>query len=187
MPNEQVNLSLDPESFETMFRQHYLRLQSYAYSIVGDEAQAEEVVQAVFVQLWEKREEQPIKTSVKAYLFKAVYHRALNQKRHQKVKEAYSDYQKAHSPNSAFQDPAEANELKSRIEAAIGMLPPRCQQVFRLSRFEGLSYQEIAKELDISVKTVEVQMGKALRMLRESLQDYLPLFLLFLIKHWPGG
>ncbi|MCI4667290.1 MAG: RNA polymerase sigma-70 factor [Bacteroidia bacterium] len=174
------------EEFEQLFRLHFLPLKAYAQKWLKDPLEAEEIVQEVFVQLWEKRFQLNINTSIKAYLFRAVYHKVLNIHRHEKVRHAHQEYAQSKGTKLEFEDPAETVELKDRIAAAIGMLPQKCGEVFKMSRLEGLSYKEIAQKMNISPKTVEVQMGKALKLLRKSLRDYLPiLFWIFFL--WNKG
>jgi RNA polymerase sigma-70 factor (ECF subfamily) len=140
---------------------------------------AEEIVQEVFIKLWERREELEFNSSVKSYLFRAVHNTSLNYLRHLKVREEHRQYaEERHQLLSMeYSDGLEEKELENRIWDAIGRLPEQCARIFQMSRFEGLKYREIADKLGISPKTVEVQMGKALRRLREDLKDYLPTLL----------
>lgn len=172
--------------FEGVFRQYYTPLCRYARPILGDTDEAEEVVQGVFVTIWERRESLLITTSLKAYLYRAVHNRCLNRlsqqtnqagHREQAAAELY-----AHADNST--QALLAEELSTRLQRAIGRLPEQCRRAFELSRFEELSYKEIADRLGIATKTVENQIGKALRILRTELSDYLPLLLLLA---WGAG
>lgn len=135
--------------------------------------EAEEITQEVFVKFWEKCETLSPDSSIKSYLYRSVHNSCLNAIKHEKVKDGY----KQHVINyleSTYQDTIEESDpdaIRTRIHDEIDKLPPRCSEIFKLSRFEGLKYQEIADHLEISVKTVEVQMGKALKVLRESLKD----------------
>lgn len=140
--------------------------------------EAEETVQNMFVNLWQKREQLEI-SSVKAYCYRAVHNECLNKIKHGKIKMSYADEYKSLAPvkhDSAVKE-LHAKELGVQIEEAIESLPEQCRAVFRLSRFENLKYTEIAEHLGISVKTVENHMGKALKILREKLRDYLPLLI----------
>ncbi|MBB5286210.1 RNA polymerase sigma-70 factor (ECF subfamily) [Rhabdobacter roseus] len=163
-------------SFEQMFRTYYERLCHYAHSLLKDQDDAEEMVQTVFLNLWEKREELEITLSLKAYLYRAVHNHCLNRLKHYKVREAHREYTVYYQPvgYEPVADALNGYELEERIEQAVSRLPEQCQLVFRMSRFEELKYQEIADRLRISVKTVENQIGKALRVLRSELADYLP-------------
>jgi RNA polymerase sigma-70 factor (ECF subfamily) len=147
--------------------------------------EAEEMVQGTFLTLWEKRETIDIHTSVKSYLYQAVHNNSLNLLKHYQVRQAHSEHIKYHTdPGTDFNtQKVLGDELEQEIDAAIGSLPAQCQTVFRLSRFENLTYAEIAEQLNISVKTVENHMGKALKILRERLKDYLPILLWFLFRN----
>jgi RNA polymerase sigma-70 factor (ECF subfamily) len=171
------------ETFEQLFKTHFRGLYAYALTIVQDEIMAEELVQNMFCRLWEKKSQLEIHTSLKAYLYKTVYHDSLNYLKHQKVRAAHAMHVVKHAEtdidNAA--DKAEAGQLDVRIHQALGELPEQCRTIFQLSRFEGLKYHEIAQVLQLSVKTVENQMGKALKLLRIKLRDYLPLLAGFLL------
>lgn len=166
--------------FESVFRQYYGALCRYATPIMGDADEAEEIVQSVFLTIWERRDSLLITTSLKAYLYRAAHNRCLNRLNQQSVQAGHREqaaselYADAGSPTQSLL----ANELNSRLHEAIGQLPEQCRRVFELSRFDELSYKEIADRLGIAAKTVENQIGKALRILRTELSDYLPLLLL---------
>lgn len=168
--------------FEQVFRDYYERLCNYANTMVNDMDEAEEIVQSTFLALWEKRSGIDIHTSVKSYLYQAVHNTCLNRIKHNRVRQAHSEYYRytADVAMGSGSDLLIGKELEGQINDAIDSLPPQCQAVFRLSRFENLTYAEISEQLDVSVKTVENHMGKALRILREKLKDYLPLFLFIL-------
>lgn len=172
--------------FETVFRQYYALLCRYARPILGDADEAEEVVQNLFLTIWKRRKSLLITTSLRAYLYRAVHNRCLNRlnqqlvqagHRQQAANELYAD---AASPTQSLL----ADELNTRLHRAIGQLPEQCRRAFELSRFDELSYKEIADRLGIATKTVENQIGKALRILRTELSDYLPLLLLLA---WGAG
>lgn len=171
-------------TFEQVFKTHFKGLHAYACTLLKDEVMAEEMVQNVFCKLWEKSGDIKIKQSVSGYLYRAVYHECINYLRHQKVKATHQAHTKYQMNND--QDIGNASgkvmlrDLEEKLEAALMALPEKCRTVFQLSRFEELKYQEIADRLDISIKTVENQMGKALRLLRLNLVDFLPLLLILL-------
>ena len=145
----------------------------YAARFMDTREEAEEIVQDVFVKFWEKCESLSPDSSIKSYLYRSVHNSCLNAIKHEKVKDVYKQHV-AQFLESSYQDTIEINDpdtLRSRIHQEIDNLPPRCSEIFKLSRFEGLKYQETADHLKISVKTVEVQMGKALKTLREKLID----------------
>ena len=134
----------------------------------------EDLAQQVFIRFWEKRHTINITTSAGAYLHRMAVNEALAWMRSKKNQP--TDEINATTPFKQEADVEQAylhEELQQQIQRAVATLPPRCRAVFQLSRFEGLSYAEIAKEMDISVKTVEHQMGKALRVMREQLKGYL--------------
>lgn len=166
----------DRTALEELFREYYTPLVRFAYSKLQDNDLSEDVVQEVFVKLWNIRKSIQINTSLKSYLYTATKNLSLNEiskvKRHAELNEVYVQKQEqAAEPMS--------EELRSvwdeRIQSAISQLPPRCQEVFRLSRFDGMTYQEIADHLKISPKTVENQMGKGLSLLRKSLASFIEL------------
>lgn len=181
-------LNADVEAiFEEVFKTHFKGLHSYACTIVRDESTAEEMVQNVFYKLWEKREQIKVEQSIASYLYRAVYNESLNFIRHSKVKYAYqADAVRTMSEAGNTSTNAETRELEQKIQVALSELPEQCRTIFQMSRFEDLKYREIADKLGLSVKTVENQMGKALKVLRHKLAEYLPvLWLLFInLKNW---
>ena len=163
----------DEKAFEWVFKQYYAKLCSYAARFVYSDESAEEVVQEVFVRFWERSESLNPESSLAAYLYRSVYNTCLNQIKHEKVKDNYRAYVLNYMDRYAddLQEAEEQQQLLKLVMKAIDDLPPRCSEIFKLSRFEGLKYQEIADHLGISLKTVEVQMGKALRVLREKFKS----------------
>ncbi|UZD23575.1 RNA polymerase sigma-70 factor [Algoriphagus halophytocola] len=181
--------SMDEEAFEKVFKTYFKALHAYAQAILKDSEAAEEIVQSVFLKLWEKRENLEINSSLKAYLYRAVYNESLNYINHQKVKRKHWDHThyemtQGNPENVGDTIQGQENELYDRFQLALSKLPEKCRMVFHLSRFEELKYQEIAKRMGISIKTVEAHMGKALKTLRVELAEFLPLLLLFLINLW---
>ena len=171
------------QEFEQLFKEHFKSLYAYAFTILKNEAIAEETVQNFFYKIWEKKVPDNIQISLKAYLYKAVYHESLNYLKHQKIKARYQMHVMHQSKNHIDHAASRrilAKELEERLRDAMNALPQQCRTIFQLSRFDGLKYQEIADQLGISVKTVENQMGKALKQLRVKLIDYLPIFMLAL-------
>lgn len=164
----------DPAAFDAVFRQWYEPLCGYAARLTdGDVDEAEDLVQQVFVKIWEQRERLDIAWSLKAYLYKTVHNAALNRLRAAKTRSKYLETNASQLENANVQPEESARELDERLQKALDLLPPQCRLVFELSRFEELKYREIADQLGISIKTVETQMGKALRILRLQLADYL--------------
>ncbi|WP_317171577.1 RNA polymerase sigma-70 factor [Spirosoma profusum] len=172
--------------FEAVFRQHYASLCRYARQLLPDADDAEEEVQAMFLALWEKRNGLIITVSLKSYLFRAVHNRCLNRLKHAAVRNEHREYVEYRGEVMA-DSPAQAligDELANQLQRAIQKLPEQCRLAFTLSRFEELTYNEIAERLGISIKTVENQIGKALRILRTELSDYLPVILIMNNVEW---
>ncbi len=143
--------------------------------------EAEEVVQGVFFKVWERRGQLEVTVSLKAYLYRAVHNASLNHLKHQKVRQEYANHVKA-MEEEGMEDPGmELTELQRDVTYAIEELPEKCREVFKLNRFEGLKYREVADLLGISEKTVENQMGKALKLLRDRLSHYLRVILPWLL------
>ncbi len=146
--------------------------------------QAEEIVQEMFFNFWQKREKTEISISLEAYLFRSVRNACLNYLKHLKIREQYrlATNQELRNKEQEVHDHVVALELHDRIENAIDQLPTERRRIFKMSRYEELKYKEIAERLGISVKTVEVQMSKALKFLRQHLSDYLSIFIIFMAQ-----
>lgn len=160
--------------FETLFKELYARLCVYAESIIHDRDMAEDIVQNIFCQLWEKRDEITITDSLKSYLYRSVYNAALNTLKHEKVRLAFSDFIQKHGKVSENEieylfDQESRDLLIRRINEIIERLPSQCRDIFLLSRFAGKKNVEIAQELHISIRTVETQLYRAMKRLREDL------------------
>jgi RNA polymerase sigma-70 factor, ECF subfamily len=166
----------DEKAFEVLFRAYYPFLCMYCTRLIKDASAAEEIVQELFVKLWEKRSQIMIESSVKNYLFRAVKNHCLNYIKHNHIKSEYNRKMlEASEPSSQETDEPDA-DLMQLIEESISSLPDKRREIFRLNREEGLKYREIAEKLNISIKTVETQMGLALKTLREKLRDFLIIF-----------
>ncbi|MEX2380654.1 MAG: RNA polymerase sigma-70 factor [Vicingaceae bacterium] len=166
----------DIRAYELLFKAYYQALCNFAYTFTEDLSVSEDIVQEIFVKLWEKRSELNIKDSIKSYLFQSTKNACFNHLKHQKVHRKFEVYSKKNDPFS--QDTSEevnAKQLAALVDTAIEALPEKRKKVFHLSRQEGLKYKEIADKLGVSIKTVETQMGLALKFLRRELKDYLPL------------
>ena len=161
--------------FESVFKEYYQRLCDFARQYCNDMSTAEEVVQDVFYQIWNKKDKLNITTSFKAYIYKSVRNNCLQIIRKKNLNQKYIDYKK-HTGNFVSRSPVDdlnAKELSKIINKALEALPERCRTIFEMSRVEGLKYQEIANELSISIKTVEANMGKALKHFRNNLKEYM--------------
>lgn len=165
---------LELQTFEALFRENYAHCLAFANHYTGDPHIAEEIVQQVFLRIWEKRETISITGPVKAYLFSAIRNTAISQWRKDAVRaEKEQGYKQIKATSIAANE--EAKELERLYHKALEKLPERCREVFVLSRQQHMKYAEIAAAMNISVKTVENQMGKALKILHEELKEYLPL------------
>lgn len=180
--NETTRLSYNDAAFEQLFKAHFKALHAYASMMLHQDSHAEEIVQGMFLKLWEKRGNLDVQTSVKAYLYKCVHNDCLNYINHKKIQLKYQDHAVFTMNGQAGKtsDKIELDELQLRLREALNELPEQCRTIFQMSRFEELKYREIADQLGLSVKTIENQMGKALKILRIKLVDFLPsLILLF--------
>lgn len=170
--------------FRKLFNRHYIPLCMYAFSKVKNQEAAREIVQELFVHLWEKRNEITIHTSLSAYLYRAVLHASLNylmhtsivERTHLKISEA--DTEQPVRPDAL----AEEGELYETLLSALERLPERTRVIFEKIRFDGKKYREVADELKISVKTVEAHMSEALRFLRIALRNFLLVLLVFILQ-----
>lgn len=175
---------LDESVFEQLFRSHFKGLSHFAITFVKDDETAREIVQEAFLNLWEKRNSIDLSKPVKGYLTTSVRNRCLNYLRdHRKFSHDLLAIEQT-TGNDYFEQPdklVEA-EIRKKIADSIVELPEKCREIFVLSRSENLKYQEIADKLQISVKTVETQMSKALQHLRARLGEYLSIVLVMLFK-----
>jgi RNA polymerase sigma-70 factor (ECF subfamily) len=172
-----VTIGNDAE-FEALFRAHYAPLCAFVCRMIGSRAVAEELVQEVFLYLWEHRATWSAHTSVRTYLFTSARNATLNYRRREKLEEraAHSD-EETIALFTRSQLPIEREvalaEFERAVKRAIAQLPRRCGEVYALSREHFLSYAQIAEVLGISPKTVEVHMGRAFKVLRKQLAPYL--------------
>lgn len=180
--SENIINKLDEVTFEKLFRNHFKGLTWFAVRYVKDVETAREIVQDAFIHLWEKRDTIDLSKSVKSYLASSVYNKSLNYIRDNKKFDRDILTFENLFPDAAYDqtDRLITAELDKKIKEAIDELPEKCREVFVMSRFQNLKYQEIADKLQISVKTVETQMSKALQHMREKLSEYMPVILLML-------
>jgi RNA polymerase sigma-70 factor, ECF subfamily len=167
----------DYPSFCTLFKKYYTPLCYYSIKTVGDKQIAEEVVSDVFMKLWKNRHRIQINSSYDSYLYRSVKNHSIDYLRsslHEKIiKEPITDFHRdSFHESESMTSPGEFDETLARVEQAIAQLPKRCQQVFKLNRLEGLKYREVSEKLNISMKAVEAQMTRALKILRTELADY---------------
>lgn len=157
----------DEAVYETLFRTFAPGLCTFLTRYVGERAVAEELVQDVFLSLWDHRATVHITGSVQGYLFAAARNRALNHIEHERVVDRFrvSVLTRMTPADASLQGEAECFAALE-MQDALAQLPARCRLVFNLQRNHGMTYDEVAASLAISVKTVEVQMGRALKTLR---------------------
>lgn len=169
----------DEQAFESLFKAYYYHLSRFAWRYVKSKAIAEELVQEVFANIWENRHSWSPTESLKAYLYQAVKHRALDHLKHEEVRQEYDPkwMKKKENPTINFEDPRRRKQLRQAINKEIEDLPPRSKMTYKLHRYDGLTYREIAEVMDVSVKTVESQMTRTLKRLRKRLSYLLPFLL----------
>jgi len=161
--------------FEVLFKQYYAPLVVYACKYVSDIDIAREIVQDFFVRLYEKRQSLSIDTSVKSYLYRSVYNCCINYFNQRNIQEKHLksiDLERDDEEN--LEREINTVELQQQINKVINSLPAKCQRIFKMNRYEGLKNEEIAQLLNLSKRTVETQISKALKILRKRLSDYLP-------------
>lgn len=173
------------EAFETLYRNYYARLCNFLYRFVDTRAICEELVQDIFLHIWMNRQTWEPKGTISSYLYKSAKNRALDYLKHLEVENRYlesqnietgkEDYLWDMASSGVMLEETKAREemLEMKVEAAIKKLPPKTRIIFKLSREDGLTYREIAQFLDLSDKTIETQMGRALYKLRSYLSHLL--------------
>jgi RNA polymerase sigma-70 factor (ECF subfamily) len=162
------------EAFEVMYKRYWPELINAAYKRLQSRQKAEDIVQEIFISLYNKREVLEFTVSVKAYLSRALKFKVLNEFRSEQVRNTYIKSQfLSDLCKNDFAKQIEAKELNSRVDKLLEQLPVKCRQVFNLSRNENMTNKEIALELNISVSTVEKHIGKALKILRANLKTYI--------------
>ncbi|MDO8928580.1 MAG: RNA polymerase sigma-70 factor, partial [Bacteroidota bacterium] len=170
----------DQTAFELLFHFYYPGLVMYAVQFTTDRMEAEEIVQDFFVRFWQRHQQIIPSDSLKSYLFLSVKNGSLNFLKHKKIEEKYIRSMTELSNNHLVYDPDLyiASELQEKIKKAIDLLPEKCREIFIMSRMRGLKNEEIAAELNLSKRTVETQISKALKVLRVELKDYVGLLVL---------
>lgn len=170
----------DEDAFEALFRAYAEPLGAFAYSYIDSRPAAQEIVQDLFARLWERRDSLEVPRSVHAYLYGATRNRAINYLRNRRVETTFLQRAlwvgeaRGTGPRSVPpEEELNAQALAAAVERAVAELPPRCREVFTLTRDHHMSYDEVAGVLHISSKTVEIHMGRALALLREKLRPWL--------------
>lgn len=165
----------DNRIFEMLFKEHFKALCFFSNKYINDFESAKNIVHDVFTNLWENKNKLEINENLKSYLYTSVYNRSLNFIRDNKkfIKEDIISEQFAGNNNFIFEDHCETIEIQERIISTLEKLSPKTREVFELSRYENLKYKEIAEKLDISIKTVESHISKALSELRNNLKEFM--------------
>jgi RNA polymerase sigma-70 factor (ECF subfamily) len=175
----------DKAVFEAIYREYFTPLCYYCLRYVDSYEDSEEIVQDIFIKLWNKHEEIEINISLHSYLYKAVQNYALNYLSKKKTHEKYLTIKERQisSPFDSGQDKMEEDELNLILKHAILKLPDKRRKIFELSRFDDFKYIKIAQKMSISVKTVEAQMTKTLKYLRVVLKDYVPILVVIILNN----
>lgn len=179
-----ASFRFDDASFEQFFKKHFLPLCAFCQFKYGlDLDMAKEMVHSGFIKLWDARHNLAPGVSPRNYLYKIISNNILDNLKHQKIRQQYARFILQSVPGDAAADGFEnidVKQLQAEIDAAIGELPEQMRRIFEMSRFEGLKYGEIAERLNISVKTVETQISRALTKLREKLASWLSFCIILL-------
>lgn len=173
----------DKKAYEQLFLDNYKNLVLYAKKFVMETETARDLVQDVFIYFWEKRQKISIDKSITSYLFRAVHNACINYLKRESTKENYIKHFLINLSEGAYKTTASENayelvvhkELSVRIEGIIETLPEQCRNIFKMSRFRGMKNKEIAEIYSISPRTVETQIYRALKVLKENLKPYLSL------------
>jgi RNA polymerase sigma-70 factor (ECF subfamily) len=165
----------EKNAFSAIFIKFYQDLVLFALNFTHEAESAEEIVQDTFVKIWEEHDIISIKVSLKSYLLKSVHNKCIDWLRHLKVRQNYNDEISSNPISYDFNTETFLinSELEDLVRITLDKLSPEVARAYRMHRFEGLKYNEIAKKLNVSVRTVEVRIGKALCSLRDELKDYL--------------
>jgi RNA polymerase sigma-70 factor (ECF subfamily) len=179
MQSPERHTDFSKKDFELLFKAHFTHLCNFAHQYVPDLDSARDITQKVFINLWERRDQVDPDKSIKSYLFTSVRNRCLNYIRDQKkYRSNVLDVEINDFEFGFEEDHMAVEELKTRIDDALSTLSPKCREVFEMSRYKSMKYKDIAEELNVSVKTVEAHMSKALKTLKERLGDYISLLIL---------
>jgi RNA polymerase sigma-70 factor, ECF subfamily len=164
----------DEQAFKEFFNSFAESLLNFAFRFVKDRQIAEDIVQGVLVKIWINRENLKPISSIKSYLFCAVRNGAFQYLKHEKVKQNNEEIIKSlHSINQTPEQEIQEKELSNIIKKTVEELPDKCQNIFKMNRYDGLSYSEIAELENISINTVKTQMGRAFIFLRKRLTPLL--------------
>ncbi len=162
-------------AYEILFKEYYKVLTMFANRYLRDIEAAKELVQDLFVHLYERRENLDINSSLKSYLYRSAHNRCINYINAQKIRSKYAEHVNTNSDvrDNSLEHQVNTTEIEHALYKAIGELPPKCQSIFKMNRFDGLSNTEIADKLRLSKRTVETQISKALKILRVKMEPYM--------------
>lgn len=184
MPNEIDDIEImkkirkgDFEAFRFLFDYYYQPLCNFACTLTSDIYKAEDAVQEVFEKIWGKKQKIELRSSIKAYLYTAVRNQCLNTQKSDSIRQKYLMKYNRGNWQSVEQKEIELEEFRQYLYDCIDKLPPRCKDIFQASRFENLKQEKIATKMQISIKTVKAQIGKALRYVRDCLEISYPEYL----------
>lgn len=165
----------DVKIFESLFREYYYSLSRFTANITKSSSAAEDLVQDIFLKIWQNRREWNPQGTIKTYLYRASKNQAFNYLKHLKIVNNWVEISKDSLINSSVNPEEEIikREILTSVGDAVNKLPEKCKMIFLLHRHEGLSYREISEVLNISISTVETQMGRALKKIREFIFPYL--------------
>lgn len=175
----------DRKAFQDIFDRYYEPICLYCIKRIGSREEAEEITQDIFVKLWIKRNELNINISLKAYLYRTAMNRIINRNEHLQIRYIHQQYTRSGQAPETAANELQEKEIQFLVAETIDAMPEKRRQIYLMSRQDGLKYKEIADKLEVSVKTVEAHLSKALEQLRASLKDYLPVWtaiILFLSK-----
>jgi len=162
-------------AYELLFKEYYKVLVIFASKYIKDIEASKELVQELFVHIYEKRENLDINSSLKSYLFRSVHNRSINIINSKKIRDRYAENYIKNTDIiiNTIEQEVNVSEMENALHTAINELPSRCKTIFKMNRFDGLSNNEIAEKLTLSKRTVETQISKALKILRIKLEPYM--------------
>ena len=174
----------DEKAFESLFKSYYQKLCQYAYSYVVEIEEAEEIVQTVFLKIWENRQDINLEISFNSYCYQSIKNKCLNHIRDSKNRRRILNLIPIQeNAESHILEVLQTDEIRDQMYMALENLPPKCKQIFQLSRIDGLKHKEIAEKLGLQTKTIENQIGIALKLLRLHLANFLHAILFIILQN----
>jgi RNA polymerase sigma-70 factor (ECF subfamily) len=163
----------DEASYKKLFLEYYQPLTAFAFKFVADLDTAKDIVQSVFIKIYEKRERLLVEQSIKSYLYRAVSNACINHIKKENIRSAHHSAYAEEMADAFFHDSMEQTEAEHKIFKALNDLPPQCRKIFMMSRLDNRKNRDIADELSISIRTVETQISNALRTLKKVISIFL--------------